>query len=148
MTGGEPASAGSRLAAVRETAIVAALALAALWIIPRQTASGPVLGLPPAFLPTVCVWAILALALIGLALRLWKPEPESPARHAKLAPAALILGVAVAGATALHGLGAFACGLVVVTLGTVALGERRLPVLATTLAGTALALGAIFQPWR
>lgn len=145
MTG---AGQGSRLAAIRETAIVVALALGALWIIPRQTTSGPVLGLPPAFLPKVCVFAILALALLGLALRLWKPEPLASERITAFGPAALILGVAVAGTVALQWLGPFACGLIAMALGTIALGERRPSVLVPTLAGAVLVLGAVFQPWR
>ena len=86
------------------------------------------LGLPPAFLPTVCAVAIIALAVLGLAMRLWKPEPLRPERVAPWWPAALILGVAIAGVLALQLAGPFICGLVTVALGLAAMRERRVRV--------------------
>jgi hypothetical protein len=142
------AAAGSRRAALRETAIVAGLGIAVIWLIPSQTTSGPVLGLAPAFLPTVCAAAVVALTLLGLGLRLWKPEPLRPERVAPWWPAALVLGVAMAGVLALQAMGPVACGLVVVALGLAAMRERRVRVLLITLAATALALGVVYQVWR
>jgi hypothetical protein len=141
-------AAGSRRAALREAAIVAGLGIAAIGLIPSQTTSGPVLGLPPAFLPTVCAVAIVALTVLGLGVRLWKPEPLRPERSAPWWPAALVLGVAMAGVLVLEVLGPFACGLAVVVLGLAAMRERRVGVLLTTLAVTALVLGAVYQVWR
>ena len=91
MSGETPEHSISRLVATREAVIVVALGAAALWIIPRQTTSGPVLGLPPAFLPQVCAVAIIALALLSLTLRLWKAEALPPERVAAYGPAALML---------------------------------------------------------
>jgi hypothetical protein len=148
VTGDDQARAASRFAALREIAVVAGLAGLALWIIPQQTVSGPVLGLPPAFLPKVCAIAILTLALVALAYRLWRPEPLADARLAPPWPAALIIGVVLAATAALQFAGPIASGLVAVALGLVVLGEKRLPVIASTLIGTATVLAAIFQPWR
>jgi hypothetical protein len=148
VNGGEQGPTGSRLTALRETAIVVALGAAALWLIPRQTTSGAVLGLPPAFLPKVCAVAIIALALIGLAMRLWQPQPLRPERLTGYGPVALILAVVIVGVVALQWLGPLACGLLVMGLGPMALGERRMRVLAITLACTALLLSAVFQTWR
>ena len=148
MSDAERGIAGSRRAALREAAIVAGLGIAAIWLIPSQTASGPVLGLPPAFLPTVCAVAIVGLTLLGLAIRLWKPEPLRPERMAPWWPAALVLGVAIAGVLVLQVLGPFACGLVTVALGLAAMRERRVHVVLTTLAITALILGVVYQVWR
>jgi hypothetical protein len=148
MNGDERGVTASRLAALRETAVVAGLALAALWVIPRQTASGAVLGLQPGLLPTVCAGVIAAVVLIALVLRLWRPEPLQPQRSAPIWPAAQIAAVAIAGVLALQFLGPVACGLVVVALGLVALGERRMRIVLSTLAGTALVLAVVFQVWR
>lgn len=148
MSAGQPGAAGSRRAALGEAAVVAGLGLAAVWIIPRQTTSGPVLGLPPALLPSVCAIAIIVLALLGLGLRLWKPEPVAPERTAPVWPAALIGAVAAAGILALQLLGPVACGLLVVALGLAALGERRPRILAPALAGAALVLTLVFRVWR
>ncbi len=148
MNGDERGVTASRLAALRETAVVAGLALAALWVIPRQTASGTVLGLQPGLLPTVCAGVIVVVALLALVLRLWRPELLRPERSAPIWPAALIAAVAIAGVLALQFLGPVACGLLVVALGLAALGERRLRIVLPTLAGTAAALAIVFQPWR
>jgi hypothetical protein len=148
MNGDERGVTASRLAALRETAVVAGLALAALWVIPRQAASAAVLGLQPGLLPTVCAWVIAIVALVALVLRLWRPEPLLPERSAPIWPAALIAAVAIAGILALQFLGPVACGLLVVALGLVALGEKRLAIVLPTLAGTALVLAVVFQPWR
>jgi hypothetical protein len=147
VSAGEGGTAGSRGAALREAAIVVGLGVAVAWLIPSQTTSGPVLGLPPAFLPTVCAMAIIGLTLLGLAIRLWMPEPLRPERLAPWWPAALVLGVVIAGVLALQVFGPFTCGLVVVALGLAAMGERRVRVLLTTLATTALILGVVFQVW-
>ena len=148
MSDAAQAAAGSRRAALREAAVVAGLGLAAIWIIPRQTTSGAVLGLAPAFLPSVCAVAIVALTAIGLAMRLWRPEPLRPERTAAWWPAALVLGVAMAGVLALQLLGPLASGLVAVALGLAAMRERRVPVLLATLGVTALVLVLIFHVWR
>lgn len=138
----------SRRAVLKETAVVFALGIAALWIIPRQTTSGPVLGLPPAFLPTVCGVLIVALSLLGLAMRLWRPEPLRPERSAPWWPAALVLGVSIAGVFGLQFFGPAASGLICVALGLAAMRERRVPVLLITLAVTGLALILVFHVWR
>jgi hypothetical protein len=144
----ERATAGSRGAALRETAIVVGLAVAVIWLIPSQTTSGHVLGLPPAFLPTVCAVAIIGLTVLGLGVRLWKPEPLRAERVAPWWPAALVLGVAIAGVLALQTVGPVTCGLVIVALGLAAMRERRVRVVGITLAATALALAVVFQVWR
>jgi hypothetical protein len=141
-------TAGSRGAALRETAVVVGSGVAVAWLIPSQTTSGPVLGLAPAFLPTVCASAIIGLALLGLGLRLWKPEPLRAERLGPWWPAALVLGMTIAGVLTLQSLGPVACGLVVVALGLPAMGERRVAILAGTLATTALVLGIVYQIWR
>ncbi len=148
MSDAAQAAAGSRRAALREAAVVAGLGLAAIWIIPRQTTSGAVLGLAPAFLPSVCAIAIVALTVTGLVMRLWRPEPLRPERTAAWWPAALVLGVAMAGVLALQLLGPLASGLVAVALGLAAMRERRVPVLLATLGVTALVLVLIFHVWR
>ena len=149
MNGDERGDRASRLAALRETAVVAGLALAALWVIPRQAASsGPVLGLQPALLPTVCAGVIAVVALFALLLRLLRPEPLLPERTAAIWPAALLAAVAIAGGLALQFIGPVACCLVSVALGLAALGEKRLAIVLPTLAGTALVLAAAFQVWR
>lgn len=148
MNDAEPAAARARPAALRETAVVVALGAAVVWIIPQQTTSGQVLGLPPAFLPTVCATAIIGLVSLGLAMRLWRPEPLRAERLAPWWPAALVLGVAVAGVLALQLFGPVACGLVVVALGLAAMRERRAPVLLATLAVAALVLVIVFRAWR
>jgi hypothetical protein len=148
MNGDERGVAASRLAALRETAVVAGLALAALWVIPSQTASRPVLGLQPGLLPTVCAVVIAVVALFALVLRLWRPEPLPPQRSAPIWPAAMIAAVATAGVLALQFLGPVACGLVAVALGLAALGEKRMRIVLPTLAGTALILAVAFQVWR
>jgi hypothetical protein len=145
---GEEEAAGSRAAALREAAVVVGLGLAAAWLIPSQTTSGPVLGLPPAFLPALCAIAIMALGVIGLAMRLWRPEPLRPERLAPVWPAAMIVGVAIAGVLALQYAGPFFCGLTTMALGLAALRERRVSVLLTALAGTGLILGVVFHVWR
>jgi hypothetical protein len=141
-------SARSRGAALREAAVVGGLGLGAIWLISAQTKSGAVLGLSPAFLPTVCAVAIVALTAIGLGIRLWRPEPLRPERVAHWWPAALVLGVAIAGVLALQLAGPLASGLTTVTLGLAAMRERRVAVLSTTLAVTALVLILIFHVWR
>ncbi|MGE0848782.1 MAG: hypothetical protein AB7O44_04045 [Hyphomicrobiaceae bacterium] len=148
MSEDERGAAGSRRAALGETAAVVAFGLAALWIIPRQTTSGPVLGLRPALLPELCALAIVAIALIGLGLRLWKPESVASERLAPMWPAALLAAVAAAGILALQFAGSIACGLLIVTLGLAVLRERRMRIVIPTLAGTALALVLVFQVWR
>lgn len=148
MSDEERGIAGSRPAALRETAVVVGLALGATWLVPFQTTSGPVLGLAPAFLPKLCTIAVMLLAVIGLAARLWRPEPLRPERTAPVWPAALVLCVAIAGVLALQFLGPFAAGLIVMALGLAALGERRIRVLLITLAGSALVFGVIYQVWR
>lgn len=142
-------TAGLRLAALRETAVIMALGLALLWVIPRQTTSGPVLGLPPAFLPTASTSTIVLLAAVALAVRLARPEPLQPQRLAPCWPAALMLGIVCAGVLALQLAGPIACGLLIVALGLVALGERRVPVVLATVAGAGIALAAVFHlAWR
>jgi hypothetical protein len=136
------------LAATLEAGAVVALGLAAIWLIRVQTTQGPVLGLPPAFLPTVCAMAIIAVALLGLAVRLWQPEPLPSEPALPFWPAAMMLGVAIAGALVLQLAGAFAGGLVVVALGLILLGERRVPVLIGTMAAAVLVLGGVLQIWR
>lgn len=148
MSGDGRGAAASRRAALREIAVVAGLAMAAVWIIPSQTASGPVLGLKPAMLPTFCALAVLAIALFALVARLWHPEPLQLARSAPFWPAALIAAVAIAGVLMLQVLGPVVCGLVVVSLGLTVLGEKRKRIVLSTLAGTALVLAITFQPWR
>jgi hypothetical protein len=145
---GQPA-AGLRLAALREATVIIALGLGLLWLIPRQTTSGPVLGLPPAFLPTASTLAILLLAAVALAMRLARPEPLQPQRLAPCWPAALMLGIVCAGVLALQLAGPIACGLVIVATGLVALGERRVPVVLATVAGAGVVLAGVFQLlWR
>jgi hypothetical protein len=148
MSGGERGAAASRLAALRETFVVAGLALAVIWLIPSQTASDPVLGLKPGLLPTVCAVAIGGIALIALVFRLLRPEPLLPERSTPIWPAAMIAAVAVAGVLALQFLGPIACGVVVVALGLAALGEKRPRIVLPTLVGAALVLAVIFQVWR
>jgi hypothetical protein len=142
------ATAGSPVPALREAAVVAGLGIAIIWLIPSQTTSGAVLGLPPAFLPTVCASAIVILAVLGLGVRLWKPEPLRPERGAPWWPAALVLGVTIAGVLALQFLGSFASGLVAVALGLAALREHRSRVVGVTLAATTLILAVVYQVWR
>jgi hypothetical protein len=144
----QPEATERRSVAIREAAIVVALGLAAIWLIGKQTTQGPVLGLPPAFLPTVCATAIVMLGLLGLGLRLWKPEALQPERTAPLWPAALILGVVVAGVLVLQLAGPFVSGVVMVGLGLAALGEKRARILIGTMAAAVLAFGVIFQVWR
>lgn len=148
MSGDEGGATASRLAALKETAIIAGLALTAIWVIPSQTASGPVLGLQPAMLPTFCAMTVIAVALCALAVRLWSPEPLAPDRSAPFWPAALIAAVAIAGILVLQFVGPLASGLVVVSLGLAVLGEKRLRIVLPTLAGTALVLAITFQVWR
>ena len=148
MSDAQRAPAGSRGAALREAAVVAGLGIGAIALIPSQTTSGAVLGLPPAFLPTVCAAAIVALAGLGLAMRLWKPEPLRPERVAPWWPAALILSVAIAGVLALQLVGPVASGLVAVALGLAAMREWRVRVVGITLAATALTLAVVYQVWR
>ena len=144
----EPGAPERRSLAISEASVIVALGLAAIWLIPKQTTQGPVLGLPPAFLPTVCAAAIVMLGLFGLALRLWKPEPMRPERVAVVWPAALIGGVVIAGMLALQFAGPFISGLVMVVLGLAALGERRVRIQVGTIAFTTLVLGMVFQVWR
>lgn len=144
----QPGATERRSVAIREAAAVVALGLAAIWVIGKQTTRGPVLGLPPAFLPTVCATAIIALGLFGLALRLWKPESLPPERTAPPWPAAMILGVVIAGVLALQLVGPFVSGVVMVALGLAVLGERRARILIGTMAAAVLAFGMIFQVWR
>lgn len=148
MTSDEQRLNGSRLAAAKEAAIVLGLGIAALWLIPAQTTSGPVLGLPPAFLPTLCAAAIIALASLGLATRLWKPEPLRTERTAPYWPAGLLLCIAVAGVLALQFVSSFVCGLLIIALGLPALGERRPRVFLPTLGVAALVLGVVLRVWR
>jgi hypothetical protein len=142
------APAGSRSAALREFTVVAGLGIGAIALIPSQTTSGPVLGLPPAFLPTICAAAVVGLTVVGLGFRLWKPEPLRPERLAPWWPGLLVVGVAIAGVLTLQVLGPFASGLVVVALGLAAMRERRIRVVGITLAATALTLAVVFQVWR
>ncbi len=144
----EPEVAERRSLAISEAAVVVALGLTAIWLIPKQTTQGPVLGLPPAFLPTVCAAAVVTLGLLGLVLRLWKPEPIRPERTAAVWPAALIGGVVIAGMLALQFAGPFVSGLVMVVLGLAALGERQIRVLLGTIAFSTLVLGMVFQVWH
>ena len=137
-----------RAVVIAEAAIVVGLGLAAIWLIPMQTTQGPVLGLPPAFLPTACAGAITTFGLLGLALRLWKPEPLRPERAAAFWPAAAILGVVIAGVLTLQFVGPLASGLVIVALGLAVLGETRARVLIGTMAATVLVLSVVFQIWR
>jgi hypothetical protein len=153
--GGAPSAPGdkapateSRAAAILEAAIVVALGLGAIWLIGVQTTQGAVLGLPPAFLPTVCAIAIIAVAVLGLAARLWRPEPLLPEQALPTWPAALLLGVVTAGGLVLQLVGPFASGLVTVALGLVLLGERRPLVLVGSMAAAAIVLGAVLQVWR
>ena len=148
MSGEERGIAGSRAAALREAVVVVGLGLSATWLIPSQTVSGPVLGLPPAFLPMLSAIAIIALAMVGLAMRLWQPEPLRPERLAPIWPAAMIVCVVIAGVMVLQLVGPFFCGLAIMALGLAALRERRIPVLLTALAGTGLILGVVFRVWR
>jgi hypothetical protein len=145
---GQPEATEPRSVAIREAAAVVALGLAAIWVIGKQTTRGPVLGLPPAFLPMVCAIAIITLGLFGLALRLWKPESLQPQRTAPLWPAAMILGVVIAGVLALQLVGPFVSGVVMVALGLAVLGERRARILIGTMAFAVLTFGAVFQVWR
>ena len=148
MTGDGQPSPETRLAIITEAAIVVGLGLAAAWIIPGQTTQGPVLGLPPVFLPTACAGAIVFLGALGLALRLWKPELLRPERLAPWWPAASMLAVLVAGVLALQFAGPFASGLIIVALGLAVLGERRVPVLIGTIAASTIILGLVFRIWR
>jgi hypothetical protein len=63
-------------------------------------------------------------------------------------PAALILGVAIAGVLALQLAGPVISGLVTVALGLAAMRERRVRVVGITLAATALTLAVVYQVWR
>jgi hypothetical protein len=146
--GEPPPPSERRSAALLEAAIVVALGLGAIWLIRTQTTQGPVLGLPPAFLPMVCAAAILAVALLGLAVRLWRPEPLPAAPALPAWPAAMLLGVVVAGGLVLQLVGPFAAGLVVVALGLILLGERRPLALVGTMAAAAVVLAAVLQVWR
>ena len=141
--------AGSRLGTTFEGLVIIGLALAAIfWIIPAQTTSGAVLGLPPAFMPKVAATAIAVLAAAGLALRLARPEAPAPERRAPLGPAILVGGLTTLGVLALQFLGPIAAGLIMVVLGVPALGERRPGVLLTAFAVTAVALLLAFRPWQ
>jgi hypothetical protein len=146
--GGAPRATERRSAAILEAAIVVALGLAAIWLIRVQTTHGPVLGLPPAFLPTVCAVAIIAVTLIGLAVRLWRPERLLPEQALPAWPAAMLLGVAIGGGLVLQLAGSFAGGLTIVAVGMVLLGERRPVVLIGTLVAAVLVLALALQVWR
>jgi hypothetical protein len=144
----QPPATERRSAALLETAIIVALGLGAIWLIQAQTTKGPVLGLPPAFLPTVCAVAIIAVALLALAVRLWRPEPLPSEPALPAWPAAILLAVVIAGGLVLQLTGPFAAGLVVVALGLVLLGERRPLALVATMAAAAIVLAAVLQVWR
>ena len=135
----ERAAAGSRRAALREAAIVVGLGIAAIALIPSQTTSGPVLGLPPAFLPTICAAAIVGagLARLGCAAVEAGAAPAGEDRVARRAR----LGVAVAGVLALR-LGPIA-GLSR-GAGLAAMRERR--VCRAALAATLTLV--VYQVWR
>jgi len=141
--------AGARLGTILDGLVVIGLALVAiLWIIPAQTTSGAVLGLPPAFMPKVAATAIAVLAAAGLALRLARPGAPAPERRAPLGPAILVGGLTMLGVLTLQFLGPIAAGLVMVVVGVPALGERRPRVLLTAFAVTAVALLLSFRPWQ
>lgn len=140
---------GSRFGAILEGLVVLGLALTAiLRIIPAQTTSNAVLGLPPAFMPTVAAAAVAVLAAVGLALRLVWPEPPAPERRAPLGPAILVGGLATLGVLTLQFLGPVTAGLIMVVLGVPALGERRAGVVLAAWAVTAVALLVAFRPWQ
>lgn len=148
MNGGNAAG-ESRLAVLVEGLVIVGLAAVAfVWIIPAETTSSDVLGLPPAFMPNVAVVAIGALAVLGIVLRLLVPEPRSAEGGFQLGAPLLAAGLALVGVVALRYLGAIAAGLLVVLLGMPALGERRWRVMATTLAVVAVGLILAYRPWR
>ena len=86
--------------------------------------------------------------MLGLALRLWKPEPLRPERRRSVVARRARPGRGDRGVLALQVVGPFACGLVVVALGLAAMRERRVRVVGITLAATALTLAVVFQVWR
>jgi hypothetical protein len=118
--GEPPPPSERRSAALLEAAIVVALGLGAIWLV----------------------------ALLGLAVRLWRPEPLPAAPALPAWPAAMLLGVVVAGGLVLQLVGPFAAGLVVVALGLILLGERRPLALVGTMAAAAVVLAAVLQVWR
>jgi hypothetical protein len=144
---GEDAKAGehprSRASIVVEMACLAGLGLLAwFWIIPIQISGGGI-GLDPAFVPRACVGAIILLVLSdGVLLLLRNDRPSSyPANWWALA---LTGGAAILGAVVLMLAGATAAALVVIPVGMLALGERRLVLIAVTTAIVAIAL-KLFQ---
>lgn len=136
-----------RLAVLAEGVVIVLLAAVALvWIIPAETTSGDVLGLPPAFMPNVAVVAIGVLAVLGIVLRLIAPEPRGA--RVQVAAPLLVAALALLGVLTLRYVGPLAAGLLVVLLGMPALGERRWRVMAITLATVAAGLILAYRPWR
>lgn len=133
-----------RLAAVVETAALCGLGLVAiLWVIPAQT-SGAGLGLPPAFLPTVCAVAATLLTLGDGIVRVVRPRPSETNEEGW--SAFILVGAVTIICTILFQV----AGIVVSTLFTIPacmllLGERRwLPILLTTAVAT-IGLGFVFR---
>ena len=133
-----------RLAAVVETAVLCGLGLVAvLWVIPAQT-SGTGLGLPPAFLPTVCAVTATLLILGDGVVSILRPRPSGNDEEGW--SAFILVGGVTVICTTLFQL----AGIVVSTLFTIPacmllLGERRwLPILLTT-AVAAISLGFVFR---
>lgn len=148
MKAGEAAG-ESRLAVLAEGLIIVLLAVVAyVWIIPAETTSSDVLGLPPTFMPNVAVVAIGVLAALGIVLRLIAPESRAAERGVQLAAPLLVTGLSVVGVVTLQYAGPIAAGLLVLLLGMPALGERRWRVMAVTLAVAAAGLVLAYQPWR
>lgn len=136
-----------QLAVLAEGVVIVLLAAVALvWIIPAETTSGDVLGLPPAFMPNVAVVAIGVLAVLGIVLRLIAPEPRGA--RVQVAAPLLVAALALLGVLTLRYVGPLAAGLLVVLLGMPALGERRWRVMAITLATVAAGLILAYRPWR
>ena len=91
----------------------------------------------------------LLLAAIALAVRIARPEPLQAQRLAPWWPAALMLGIVCAGVLALQLAGPIACGLAIVAMGLISLGERRVPVVLATVVGAGLVLAVVFKLlWR
>jgi hypothetical protein len=144
-----PAPTPVRRSAWIEAVIVCGLALFMVFeVIPAQTTPGDAAaGLAPATLPTACVLAIAALALINLVVILIRgrsqdrglqalsesapdaaapPVGTSEAADASAWPVLKMMLVSLAGVIALAYGGPKACAVVIVPLGMLALGERRI----------------------
>ena len=137
-----------RSAAIGEAAVVVGAGLAAAWLIPGQTTHGPVLGLSPAFLPTACTVAIIALGLLGLCAAPAGPQPLQPERTAPSWPAALILGWWSPGSWCSSTSAPLPAASSIVALGLAVLGRKAAAHPARHHRRLGLILVITFQPWR